>query len=53
MDLDMNNILGNDELLLGGLNMDFLDPGLDQPQQDANDDDFDVDSFLNQFAGGA
>ena len=53
MDLDMNNILGNDELLLGGLNMDFLDPGLDQPQQDANDDDFDVDSFLNQLGGGA
>lgn len=52
MELDMNNILGNDELLLGGLNMDLLDPGLDQPHQDANDDDFDVDSFLNQFGGG-
>lgn len=53
MELDMNNILGNDELLLGGLNMDLLDPGLNNTQQDANDDDFDVDSFLNQFGSGA
>lgn len=50
MDLDLNNILGTDELL-AGLDMALLDPG-DQAQPDGNDDDFDVDSFLNQFGGG-
>lgn len=43
--LDLNNILDNDELILAGLNMNLLD--------DANtfndNEEFDVDSFLNQF----
>ncbi|CAX40549.1 transcriptional activator, putative [Candida dubliniensis CD36] len=43
--LDLNNILDNDESILAGLNMNLLD--------DANtfndNEEFDVDSFLNQF----
>ena len=41
--LDMNNILENDELILDGLNMTLLDNG------DHVNEEFDVDSFLNQF----
>ena len=41
--LDMNNILENDELILDGLNMILLDNG------DHVNEEFDVDSFLNQF----
>lgn len=55
MDLDMNNLLGNDELILDGLNMSLLEGGFDGGD-DANNannaqlgDEFDVDNFLNQF----
>ena len=41
--LDMNNILENDELILDGLNVTLLDNG------DHVNEEFDVDSFLNQF----
>ncbi|KAL1573056.1 Mediator of RNA polymerase II transcription subunit 2 [Candida albicans] len=41
--LDMNNILENDESILDGLNMTLLDNG------DHVNEEFDVDSFLNQF----
>ncbi|KHC59612.1 hypothetical protein W5Q_04039 [Candida albicans SC5314] len=41
--LDMNNILENDESILDGLNMILLDNG------DHVNEEFDVDSFLNQF----
>ncbi|AOW30771.1 putative protein of unknown function, transcription is upregulated in an RHE model of oral candidiasis [Candida albicans SC5314] len=41
--LDMNNILENDESILDGLNMTLLDNG------DHANEEFDVDSFLNQF----
>ncbi|KHC89778.1 hypothetical protein I503_00604 [Candida albicans SC5314] len=40
---DMNNILENDESILDGLNMTLLDNG------DHVNEEFDVDSFLNQF----
>lgn len=46
-DLDMNNLLGNDELLL---NMSIGDQDFNNDGgQMVNDDDFDVDNFLNQF----
>lgn len=46
MDLDLNNVLGGDQLL-DGLNMDLLDQEFDGG---ANvDEEFDVDNFLNQF----
>jgi Membrane protein involved in colicin uptake len=52
LDLDMNNLLGNDELILDGLNMSLLDQGFDVNNgQMQNDDEFDVDNFLNQFGG--
>lgn len=53
-DLDLNNLLGNDELILDGLNMSLLDlGGLDAGQDnDLNEEEFDVDNFLNQFGGG-
>lgn len=46
----MNDLLQNDDSLLGGLNLDQLDSGFDGNNQ-ANllDDGFDVDNFLNQF----
>lgn len=53
MDLDMNNLLGNDELILDGLNMSLLDGGLEEEANANNNnqlnDEFDVDNFLNQF----
>lgn len=48
----MNDILENDDLLLGGLNMELMDQGLDSTApggQMTLDDGFDVDNFLNQF----
>lgn len=57
LDLDMNNLLGNDDLILDGLNISILDQGFDDPSKndDGNnglqDDEFDVDNFLNQFGG--
>ena len=56
MDLDMNNLLGNDELILDGLNMSLLDAGLEGEDDSSNmnmnqmGDEFDVDNFLNQFS---
>lgn len=55
MDLDMNNLLGNDELILDGLNMSLLEGGFDGSDDGNNannaqlGDEFDVDNFLNQF----
>lgn len=55
MDLDMNNLLDNDALLLDGLDMNMLDQGFDGRNQSSNapndlqDEEFDVDNFLNQF----
>ena len=55
MDLDMNNLLGNDELILDGLNMSLLEGGFDAGDNGNNannaqiGDEFDVDNFLNQF----
>lgn len=52
VDLDMDNLLGNDELILDGLNMAMLDQGYDMNNNTtAIDADFDVDSFLNQYGG--
>ncbi|KAG7663880.1 uncharacterized protein J8A68_002629, partial [[Candida] subhashii] len=53
MDLDMNNLLGTDESILDGLNMSLLDSGMDGTNNAPmpNDDEFDVDNFLNQFGG--
>lgn len=52
LDLDINNILGNNDLILDGLNMGLLDQGDDFVRQTNNlEEDFDVDNFLNQFAG--
>lgn len=45
-DLDINNILGNNDSILDGLNMSLLD---EQPQDINVEEDFDVDNFLNQF----
>ncbi|KAI3406987.2 hypothetical protein KGF56_000280 [Candida oxycetoniae] len=56
MDLDMNNLLGNDESILDGLNMSLLDTGFEgeDAQNNINNnqmgDEFDVDNFLNQFS---
>ena len=56
MDLDLNNLLGNDELILDGLNMSLLDAGLEGEDDSSNmnmnqmGDEFDVDNFLNQFS---
>ncbi|KAI5963945.1 hypothetical protein CANMA_003542 [Candida margitis] len=55
MDLDMNNLLGNDESILDGLNMSLLEGGFDGGDDTNNTnnaqlgDEFDVDNFLNQF----
>ncbi|KAI5961949.1 hypothetical protein KGF57_001577 [Candida theae] len=55
MGLDMNNLLGNDESILDGLNMSLLEGGLDAGDDAGNPidsqlgDEFDVDNFLNQF----
>ncbi|CAX40836.1 CTA2 subfamily 1 protein 5 orthologue, putative [Candida dubliniensis CD36] len=52
MDLDMNNLLENDESILDGLNMTLLDGGLDGDNSNNDNqvnEEFDVDSFLNQF----
>lgn len=57
LDLDMNNILGNDELILDGLNMSLLDQGFDTSNaagtgsNNLGEEEFDVDNFLNQFGG--
>lgn len=51
LDLDMNNLLGSDTLLLDGLNMNLLDQGLAGDTNIGEDEEFDVDSFLNQFGG--
>ncbi|EGW33685.1 uncharacterized protein SPAPADRAFT_59056, partial [Spathaspora passalidarum NRRL Y-27907] len=54
MDLDMNNLLGNDESFLDGLNMNFIESGADNAGssgQIPNDGEFDVDNFLSQFGG--
>ncbi|WEJ93764.1 hypothetical protein PSN45_001238 [Yamadazyma tenuis] len=53
LDLDVNNILGNNDSILDGLNMSLLDPTDDINPPDGNtfEEDFDVDNFLNQFAG--
>ncbi|RLV89765.1 hypothetical protein JA1_005019 [Spathaspora sp. JA1] len=55
MDLDMNNLLGNDESILDGLNMSFIESG-NEGATGANaqlptdgDGEFDVDNFLSQF----
>lgn len=51
-ELDINNILGNNDLILDGLNMGLLEQGEGGDQAQSGDvDDFDVDNFLNQFAG--
>lgn len=47
VDLDINNILGSNDLILDGLNMSLLDEDIVQPQ--TTEEDFDVDNFLNQF----
>ena len=52
LDLEMNNLLGSDTLLLDGLNMGMIDQGLGGDVNLGEDDEFDVDSFLNQFGGG-
>ena len=55
LDLDMNNLLDNDALLLDGLDMNMLDQGFDGTNPNGNgvndlqDEEFDVDNFLNQF----
>ncbi|CUM51802.1 uncharacterized protein AC631_03336 [Debaryomyces fabryi] len=55
LDLDMNNLLDNDALLLDGLDMNMLDQGFDGNNTNGNgvnnlqDEEFDVDNFLNQF----
>lgn len=51
LDLDINNVLGNNDLILDGLNMSLLDQEDELNTQTNNNDDFDVDNFLNQFAG--
>ncbi|EAZ62957.2 predicted protein [Scheffersomyces stipitis CBS 6054] len=52
MNLELNNLLGNDESILDGLDMSLLDPGYDAGVVDQlPGDDFDVDNFLNQFGG--
>lgn len=51
LDLDINNVLGNNDLILDGLNMSLLDQEDELNNQTNNNDDFDVDNFLNQFAG--
>ncbi|KAI5957362.1 hypothetical protein KGF54_000290 [Candida jiufengensis] len=54
MDLDMNNLLGNDESILDGLNMSLLDTGFEGEDNNINNatmgEEFDVDNFLNQFS---
>lgn len=50
MDLDMNNVIGNGESLLEDLNMDLL--GQDFDTGVGGDEEFDVDTFLNQFGNG-
>ncbi|KAK6198491.1 mediator complex subunit 2-domain-containing protein [Scheffersomyces amazonensis] len=53
LDLNMNNLLENDESILDGLNMSILEQGYDNNNAGAlpNDEDFDVDNFLDQFGG--
>lgn len=48
-----NNILGTDELILNSLNIPFLNDGLEEPSNNnaLQEEDFDVDSFLNQQWG--
>lgn len=50
LDLDMNNVIGNGESLLDDLNMDLL--GQDFDTGVGGDEEFDVDTFLNQFGNG-
>lgn len=51
-DTNMNALLSNDSGLLDGLNMNLLDGGFDVNNPGpGNDEDFDVDNFLNQFGG--
>lgn len=50
MDLDMNNVIGNGESLLDDLNMDLL--GQDFDTGVGGEEEFDVDTFLNQFGNG-
>lgn len=45
----MNDLLQNDELLLGGLDMDLMDVPFDGGGDQLLDDGFDVDNFLNQL----
>lgn len=53
LDLDMNNLLGNDDMLLDGLNLSLLDQAGDNPNNPVTvDENFDVDSFLNQLGDG-
>ncbi|EEQ39349.1 putative reticulocyte-binding protein [Clavispora lusitaniae] len=49
MDMNMNNVIGNNESLLDDLNMDLL--GQDFDPSLGGDEEFDVDTFLNQFGG--
>lgn len=57
LNLDMNNLLENDALLLDGLDMNMLDQGFDSTNpsgggtNNLQDEEFDVDNFLNQFGG--
>ncbi|KAK6453668.1 mediator complex subunit 2-domain-containing protein [Scheffersomyces xylosifermentans] len=52
MNLELNNLLGTDESILDGLDMSLLDQGYEVNVNDqVNNDDFDVDNFLNQFGG--
>lgn len=51
LDFEMNNLLGSDTLLLDGLNVGLLEPGEGDGTL-GEGEEFDVDSFLNQFGGG-
>ena len=59
LDLDINNILGKNDLILDGINMSLLDQddnanGSTNNNNNGNnnsmEEEFDVDNFLNQFA---
>lgn len=50
LDMDMDNVIGNGESLLDDLNMDLL--GQDFDTGVGGDEEFDVDTFLNQFGSG-
>ncbi|KAK6461323.1 hypothetical protein DFJ63DRAFT_315124 [Scheffersomyces coipomensis] len=55
MDTNMNNLLENDDSIINGFSMSLIDQGYDTTTNNGagvnNDEDFDVDSFLNQFGG--